>query len=559
MPSIDSKDTQMGSSLSRWLVGACWLLALLAALSAANKGSLWVGALWALPGAMVVTLAVASWPRQTVTRNLAVLGVVWQVALIGAYWPFSLQPNALALAAPTTWPLHTTLIGVVLALLLMGFLSAFLWPALALRARLARAARTVQAQREQALDAVGQIFRGDIGLLRCWQEYLNQVRTTPDADGRPREFALASAAAVFDPHLLTQSRLRLDFFKNLPGMLTGLGIIGTFSGLIMGLREFRISQEPGVVQASLEALLGGVWEAFVASALAISLAIVVTLIEKLALSGIARQADALAHALDGVYPPRPQPDSDAWASRLLEALQHLSVLPDALRRAHAEPMPAPGTPARPASAEAPPPPAPAPLPDWAPALQQMSQHAQLTNQALGALAQQLPDLLGRQQQQTQQALAQSMQVMKTLAGRLEGVASSIELSGRKTLETVAARLMQSEMNMLSRHQAVAGHLAELVQRIETLCALLQTDRNDLLSNHSHGSGESAMGPAWPLREDPYREPRAGHTGQPAAAAGDGGLAGPHGYGKADAFGAIDEGFGADGWGEPLPQPARFGA
>jgi hypothetical protein len=106
---------------------------------------------------------------------------------------------------------------------------------------------------------------------------------------------------------------------------------------------------------------------------------------------------------------------------------------------------------------------------------------------------------------------------------------------------------------------VAGHLAELVQRIETLCALLQTDRNDLLNNHSHGSGESARGPAWPLREDPYREPRAGHTGHPAAAAGDGGLAGPHGYGEADAFGAIDEGFGADGWGEPLPQPARFGA
>lgn len=553
----------MGSNLNRWLVGACWLLALVAGLSAASKGSLWVGVMWSLPGAMLVTLVVASWPQKAATRNLAALGVVWQIALIGAYWPFSLKPTEMDLGVPTVWPLHTVLIGVLLALLLLGFLSAFLWPALSLSGRLAQAARAVQAQREQALEAVGQIFRGDTGLVRCWQEYLNQVRTTPDTHGQPREFALASAGAVFDPHVLTQSRLRLDFFKNLPGLLTGLGIIGTFTGLIMGLRQFRISQDPEVVQVSLEALLAGVWEAFLVSALAISLAIVVTLIEKLVLSGIARQADALAHALDGVYPPRPQPPSDAWAARLLEALQHLSLSPDAMRRPHAEPVQGMDAMVPLALAEAPPP-AAAPMPEWAPALQQLSQHAQMTNQALGALAQQLPELLGRQQLQTQQALGQSMQVMKTLAGRLEGVASSIETSGRKTLETVAARLMQSEMHMVSRHQAVGEHLAELVQRIETLCGLLQTDRNDLLNSNDYGSGGGSAGPAWPMREDPYREPREpreprdGTTARALAAAGGGGLAVPYGYPHADALGAIDEAFRAEGWGEPQPQPARFG-
>ena len=68
--------------------------------------------------------------------------------------------------------------------------------------------------------------------------------------------------------------------------------------------------------------------------------------------------------------------------------------------------------------------------------------------------------------------------MKMLSGRLEGVASGIETAGRKTLETVASRMMQSESNMVARHHLVAEHLGELVQRIETLCGLMQRDRGD---------------------------------------------------------------------------------
>ena len=540
----------MGTNLNRWLVSACWFLAVLALLSAAAKGSLGVAALWAMPCALLVTIAVAGWPRQAASRTLAFLGVVWQLALIGAYWPFQLKPTTFTLLAPNAWPMHTVLIGGVLVLLLIGFLSGFLWPALALRARLAKAARVLQDKGEQAQDAVEQIFHGDIGLQRSWQEYLNQVRTAPDAQWRPREFALVSAAAMFDLHLLTQSRLRLEFFKNLPGMLTGLGIIGTFTGLIMGLRQFRISENPSVVQASLEALLGGVWEAFLVSALAIALAIVVTVIEKLTLSSIARQADSLSYALDGLYPPRPQPESEVWVPRLLEVLQQLAAPADAASRAHLvtgatlAPMEQ--------STSAPPAPLPDPMHDLTPMLQQMSQHTIQASQALGTLAQQLPDLLGQQQQQTQQTLGQSIQVMRTLAGRLEGVASSVESSGRKTLETVAARLMQSEMNMVSRHQAVVEHLGELVQRIEALCGLMQHDRNDLLHGHGSSNTEADTNTAWSPRDNPYREPRDARSAR----------VGPvlsQGYGVGAPVGIADEGFGNDWWNAPAPPPTRFGS
>ena len=236
--------------------------------------------------------------------------------------------------------------------------------------------------------------------------------------------------------------------------------------------------------------------------------------------------------------------------RLLEVLQQLAAPADAASRAHS----VPGSTLAPMaqSTPAPPSPPPDPLHDLSPMLQQMSQHTIQASQALGALAQQLRDLLGQQQQQTQQTLGQSIQVMRTLAGRLEGVASSVESSGKKTLETVAARLMQSEMNMVSRHQAVVEHLGELVQRIEALCGLMQHDRNDLLHGHGSSNTEADTNTAWSPRDNPYRVPRDARSARVGPVL-------PQGYGVGAPVGIADEGFGNDWWNAPAPPPTRFGS
>ena len=44
--------------------------------------------------------------------------------------------------------------------------------------------------------------------------------------------------------------LRADFFKHLPGILSGIGIIGTFVGLLSGLKGFKISENNIEVQHS---------------------------------------------------------------------------------------------------------------------------------------------------------------------------------------------------------------------------------------------------------------------------------------------------------------------
>lgn len=73
--------------------------------------------------------------------------------------------------------------------------------------------------------------------------------------------------------------LGVDYFKHLPGILTGVGIIGTFSGLLFGLSNFDASG-PEAMKESVGLLLSGVRDAFYASAAAITAAMVITHYEK---------------------------------------------------------------------------------------------------------------------------------------------------------------------------------------------------------------------------------------------------------------------------------------
>ena len=58
---------------------------------------------------------------------------------------------------------------------------------------------------------------------------------------------------------MVDAPLRTEFYKHLPGILTGLGIIGTFSGLIIGL-QFVLWTLSGAMMALLdmEEVAGGV-------------------------------------------------------------------------------------------------------------------------------------------------------------------------------------------------------------------------------------------------------------------------------------------------------------
>ena len=151
-------------------------------------------------------------------------------------------------------------------------------------------------------NALDKAFPAEDGIAHLWREYKKTLYAIPEAskDGiaKIRWASTAPAEVVWNSQLAVDQRVGAEFFKHLPGIFTGLGIIGTFYGLIAGLGSFKVSQEPEVVRTSLTSLMGSVGEAFSVSAAAISLAILVTLIEKVVLTRLYGKIDAIASSLD---------------------------------------------------------------------------------------------------------------------------------------------------------------------------------------------------------------------------------------------------------------------
>ncbi|MFN9011860.1 MAG: hypothetical protein ACK5XU_07405 [Pseudomonadota bacterium] len=463
----------MNTTGRNWMVFGNWLGSLLALIAASVHGASGVASLWALGAAVIVTVVALGWPTRGIARMAAVVGLIWQASLIATYWPFASVGFGIGAVGPAQWPLSALVILGVLAALALSFLTLFLGPAVSLRLALGRALSLVNDQRPDALEAVAGVFGRDAALKHLWQQYRDQLRPLPDPGSGQRVYSMSSAREVFDLHTVTHSRLRLDLFRNLPGILTGLGIVGTFMGIIKGIRGLHFSQDPAELQRVFDTLSVGVAEAFVVSMTAITLSMAVTLVEKAMMSSIAHALDAMNVGLDALHPPRPGRDSMAAA-----------VPVAAVPVPAVGPTPAP-SPARSQSTDPHPATVAAVAAAPATAVQSGEMMAQLlaattqiqnASKAMADLARSLPETVAQQSRAASEGSQQTGQALRALSSRLEGVASAIEVSGRRTLETVAARLMQAEMQMVSRNQSVAQNLGELVQRIETLCSLLQQDR-----------------------------------------------------------------------------------
>lgn len=139
-----------------------------------------------------------------------------------------------------------------------------------------------------------------------WREYQDTLHEQRRPVGIEDEVAAIRATvpaeSFFNAELIVDGWLHTEFFKHLPGILTGLGIIATFSGLITGLREFDVTAvDPDALKNSLGGLFGHVWSAFLLSAVAIGLAMFATIAEKLVYAANLNQVANIAACLDAMF------------------------------------------------------------------------------------------------------------------------------------------------------------------------------------------------------------------------------------------------------------------
>ena len=131
-----------------------------------------------------------------------------------------------------------------------------------------------------------------------WAEYEDTLHLVRAPNGEPISMRATSASEIyFSKESVVDTQIDADFFRHLPGILTGVGIIGTFSGLVWGLYLFK----PENPDKTLELLLHEVISAFIGSGLAILAAIGITYFEKTTLNKCYRLLETVNNRIDDLF------------------------------------------------------------------------------------------------------------------------------------------------------------------------------------------------------------------------------------------------------------------
>lgn len=207
---------------------------------------------------------------------------------------------------PDYW--YVWIIAALLLAITAGFALRFVWPALRLRRELAGVIASLLKARSASTDTsrLRELIHAQVmakaTFAHVWAEYAQTLHApkTAGQDGA-RWRATALAEMFFTDQALVDIPLNTEYYKHLPGIMTGLGIIGTFTGLIIGLGNFDVSIDPGQAQTQLRTLINAVGHAFIVSAIAITLAMVFTWIEKSMVTACYRLAEELRQGIDSLF------------------------------------------------------------------------------------------------------------------------------------------------------------------------------------------------------------------------------------------------------------------
>lgn len=96
-----------------------------------------------------------------------------------------------------------------------------------------------------------------------WNKYKRNFVIIPDEDGVNHVYSTADSDEYFNFTNLSID-LSVEFWQNLAGVFTGLGILGTFLGLTIGLLGFDMSSS-ATIQKGISKLLNGTSAAFITS------------------------------------------------------------------------------------------------------------------------------------------------------------------------------------------------------------------------------------------------------------------------------------------------------
>jgi hypothetical protein len=404
--------------------------------------------------------------------------------------------------------------GAILALIVL-FLLRFVLPAVWIWFRLRGVVHRLRRLRKSKDRNPASIFARSRTLSHLWTEYedtLHEQRLLDTGTGTLKPAVLRStvpAAMVFTTDTLVDSRLAAEFFKHLPGLFTGVGIIGTFFGLIHGLQAFRISEEAAVVRTSLEGLMQGVSAAFIVSASAIAAAMLTTFIEKSLITALYRKVEDIIFELDGMFESGA---GEEYLARLVKASEDAAdqskILKDALvsdlgrilsdltqqqiraQTQGSQELAKQFVESLTVGLQG-------PLERIAESFQNTSQVnsdavTRLLTDVLAAFGQRLEELFGDQITGINQLQQQTIHALQAAVVKLDQMASSVEAAGNRTSEAMGQRLADAISAMESRQNVMNERMTEFVEQLRRLVRDSQTETNHKLQTTLAEIGEAVQ-------------------------------------------------------------------
>jgi ABC-type transporter Mla subunit MlaD len=399
-------------------------------------------------------------------------------------------------------PLVLIVAGSFLTLLFIAFLVWFLVPAVTLRMRLGAIIGQLLTEKPRTASDIQKIFERDTRLLHLWKEFRDTLHAQrEERDGQMVTVALRAttpAESYFNSPYVVDGRLRTEFFKHLPGIFTGIGIIGTFSGLIAGLRSFEVPEDPARVRQSLELLLAGVFEAFIVSASAIFLAMLVTLVEKFLLASIYRRTEDIAQHLDGLFVMGAGEDylsrlvvasedsaaqakilKDSLVGDLKVMLQEMTDRQIAAHATNSDALATKITSGIEASLHG-------PLKQIGDIVakasgDQSAAAATLLQDVMASFSQRLNELLGGQMSGLQELNQKTAQAMQDAVAALRGLLGNMEEHSRRSGDEMAGKMAQAVEQMERRQTEINEQTRSLVETVREIVSRSQSETNTTLN------------------------------------------------------------------------------
>ena len=157
----------------------------------------------------------------------------------------------------------------------------------------------------QNLEELKEKFSGKGELAEAWQEFEDSLitHTKHDGDQETVVYKTDEASLFFSEDRLLGQHLNLRYWNSVPALLVGLGILGTFIGLVWGLIPFSDIdfKETNQIQEAIKKLLSGVSTAFVTSVWGMLTSLLFNGLEKWRISRVNRAIASLQRALDRLF------------------------------------------------------------------------------------------------------------------------------------------------------------------------------------------------------------------------------------------------------------------